>query len=999
MPLLKDGEVIGGLTLQRREAKPYGDKQIELVENFAKQAVIAIENARLLTELRETLDQQTATAEVLRVINSSPGNLAPVFDAVLDKALTLCQAAFGVLHTYDGEAFRALAMRGISGKAAESLRGMVPDPGSALDQLVKGSRVVHIPDALDTDAYRARLPTRVVLVEELGARTALWVALRRDEEILGAFVIYRKEVRPFSASEIALLENFAAQAVIAMENARLINETRAALERQTATSEVLGVISASPGELKPVFESMLANALRLCEAQSGMLLRYDGDAFETAAIRGVHPEHAKFFTHGSFRMQPESNMGRMLATKDVVHDHDLALSPGYLARKPVPVHAVEVAGVRTGISVPLLKEGTVVGAFIVFRTEVRPFTDKQIELVKNFAAQAVIAIENARLLTELRESLDRQTATADILRVIASTPGDPTRALDTIAETAARMFEASAVDLRRVDGNVLRSIGTVPFHRRSLRFRAMSDTPFGKRCCENAQLHIQREREREFVVGGDPGRESKMLPARRRWLTGDGGRLYAAVARGRCDRRHESRRGEVRPFRPDELELMRGFADQAVIAIENARLLTELRARTDDLARSVGELKALGDVIQAVNSTLDLETVLTTIVSNSVRLSQTEAGAIYVFDGGTGEFRPRATHGMDERMIEAISGRQAATGATAHPRGRGTARAGADRRSARGAAQSADRPHHRGRVPRRLRDPAPAAGPRVGALVVRRRAPGEFPAATVELLETFAAQSVVAIQNARLFAEIEEKGRELAEASQHKSQFLANMSHELRTPLNAILGYTDLILDDIYGAAPHEMREVLERVGVNGRHLLGLINDVLDLSKIEAGQLVLALSDYSIKGLIQGVYAAIEPLATTKNLTLTLDIPQGLAAAHGDERRLTQVLLNLVGNALKFTDAGEIKISAKAHGDSFTISVRDTGPGIAPADQGKIFEEFQQAENAATRKKGGTGLGLAISKRIVEMHGGRIWVESELGQGSTFSFTLPVNVERQVGAP
>jgi signal transduction histidine kinase len=236
-------------------------------------------------------------------------------------------------------------------------------------------------------------------------------------------------------------------------------------------------------------------------------------------------------------------------------------------------------------------------------------------------------------------------------------------------------------------------------------------------------------------------------------------------------------------------------------------------------------------------------------------------------------------------------------------------------------------------------------------------------------------------------------------ASQHKSQFLANMSHELRTPLNAILGYTDLILDDIYGAAPPTMREVLERVGVNGRHLLGLINDVLDLSKIEAGQLGLALADYSIKGLIHGVYAAIEPLATSKSLALTLEIPQGLPPAHGDERRLAQVLLNLVGNALKFTDVGEITIAATAHNGNFTIAVIDTGPGIATADQGKIFEEFQQAEDATSRKKGGTGLGLAISKRIVEMHGGRIWVESELGHGSTFSFTLPVHVERQAGAP
>jgi signal transduction histidine kinase len=283
-----------------------------------------------------------------------------------------------------------------------------------------------------------------------------------------------------------------------------------------------------------------------------------------------------------------------------------------------------------------------------------------------------------------------------------------------------------------------------------------------------------------------------------------------------------------------------------------------------------------------------------------------------------------------------------------------------------------------------------------GALVVRRRAPGEFPKSTIDLLQTFAAQSVIAIHNARLFQEIEEKGRELAVASQHKSQFLANMSHELRTPLNAILGYSELILDDIYGAAPPKMREVLERVQANGKHLLGLINDVLDLSKIEAGQLSLSLADYSIKELLQGVYVAVEPLATAKALTLKLDVPPGLPPARGDERRLSQVILNLVGNAIKFTDQGEVGLSARAANGVLTIAVRDTGPGIAESDQAKIFEEFQQADNSSTRQKGGTGLGLAISRRIVALHGGRLWVESKLGLGSTFLFTLPVTVERQV---
>jgi signal transduction histidine kinase len=284
----------------------------------------------------------------------------------------------------------------------------------------------------------------------------------------------------------------------------------------------------------------------------------------------------------------------------------------------------------------------------------------------------------------------------------------------------------------------------------------------------------------------------------------------------------------------------------------------------------------------------------------------------------------------------------------------------------------------------------------VGALIVRRKQPGKFPKRAVELLQTFAAQSVLAIQNARLFSEIEEKSRELAEASQHKSQFLANMSHELRTPLNAILGYTELMADGSYGEPSEKMLGVLKRLEANGKHLLGLINDVLDLSKIEAGQLVLELSEYSVQDIAQTVRSTLEPLAADKKLAFKVDMPSELPRGRGDGRRLTQVLINLVGNAIKFTDAGEVAIKVEANNGAFYVSVHDTGPGISAADQGKLFQEFQQADNAITRKKGGTGLGLAISKRIVEMHGGKIWVESQPGQGSTFAFTLPVIVERQV---
>jgi signal transduction histidine kinase len=284
----------------------------------------------------------------------------------------------------------------------------------------------------------------------------------------------------------------------------------------------------------------------------------------------------------------------------------------------------------------------------------------------------------------------------------------------------------------------------------------------------------------------------------------------------------------------------------------------------------------------------------------------------------------------------------------------------------------------------------------IGALVIRRKQPGNFPSETIQLLQTFAAHSVLAIQNARLFLEIEEKSRQIEEASRHKSQFLANMSHELRTPLNAILGYTELILDSIYGEPSEKMRTVLERLQANGKHLLGLINDVLDLSKIEAGQLTLSLEDFSLKDVVHGVVSAVEPLAAEKRLAFKAEVPPDLPTCHGDGRRLWQVLLNLVGNAIKFTDKGEVAIRAEATNGAFTVAVCDTGPGIAAADQAKIFEEFQQADSSITRKKGGTGLGLSIAKRIIEMHGGRIWVESEPGKGSTFYFTLPMRVEHQV---
>ena len=432
-----------------------------------------------------------------------------------------------------------------------------------------------------------------------------------------------------------------------------------------------------------------------------------------------------------------------------------------------------------------------------------------------------------------------------------------------------------------------------------------------------------------------------------------------------------------------------------------ATLERKVEERTRELAQSVEELRALGEVSQAVNSTLDLETVLDTIVAKAVQLSGTDAGTIYVFDEASGEFQLRATYGMSEELIASLKSHHAGlSDGLAHATDRRTPMQTADLRDEPPAVQQAVPVHEillDAGYRARMIVPLLGANRVVGALVVRRKAAGEFPKRTVDLLQTFAAQSVLAIQNARLFREIEVKGHQLEVASQHKSQFLANMSHELRTPLNAILGYAELILDNIYGDMPPRMRGVLERVQSNGKHLLGLINDVLDLSKIEAGQLTLSLDDYSIHDVVRSVVTVVEPLAAEKSLALKVELPDDLPLAHGDERRLTQVLLNLVGNAIKFTDSGEVVIGAAFNDGAYTLSVHDTGPGIDPADQVKIFEEFQQADSSSTKTKGGTGLGLSIARRIVAMHGGRIWVESAPGCGSTFFVKVPVIVEQQAG--
>jgi signal transduction histidine kinase/DNA-binding response OmpR family regulator len=452
-------------------------------------------------------------------------------------------------------------------------------------------------------------------------------------------------------------------------------------------------------------------------------------------------------------------------------------------------------------------------------------------------------------------------------------------------------------------------------------------------------------------------------------------------------------RRAVRPFTARQIELVQTFADQAVIAIENVRLFDEVQARTQELARSVSELQALGEVTHAVNSTLDLETVLNTIVAKAVQLSSTDAGAIYVLSNLRQKFRLRATYGMSDQLVEEFRNQKVGLGEPYI--GWATQR--------RDPIQVPDLDEE---PPSGIRDLVLRAGYRallvvpllrpdhiVGALVVRRRAPGLFPQSTIDLLQTFAAQSVLAIQNARLFSEIEQKSRELQLASQHKSQFLANMSHELRTPLNAIIGLTEMLREEAEGAEFASFTEPLERVHRAGKHLLGLINDVLDLSKIEAGRVELHEEDFDLAVLARELVVTAQPLADKNGNRLALESAFGTAPMRGDEMRLRQVLLNLLSNACKFTDNGTVTLrilgSRRGEVAGYTMSVADTGIGMTADQLARIFSEFTQADTSTTRRYGGTGLGLAISRRLVEMMGGTIAVESAPGEGSTFRVWLP----------
>ena len=572
VPLLRDGVVIGAIGLARRRVEPFTDRQIDLVRTFADQAVIAIENTRLIAEQREALEQQTATAEVLQVINRSPGDLAPVFDAMLEKAVHLCESEFGILNSYDGECFRVVATRGVGRDLLEHLREPFRSgPGTALFKIAQGgTNIVHIADITDDDGYRLGDLKRKAVADVGGARSQLMVALRKDGKLLGAINVYRKEVRPFSGKHVALLENFAAQAVIAMENARLLTEQREALEQQTATAEVLQVINVSPGNLQPVFDAMLEKAMRLCEAAFGVLFTSDGESFTEAASRGIPSEYAEFRRRNT-QIPTRLSTARQLLRDgaNLLHIADMKADAAYLNGEPIRRALVDLGGARTGLWVALRKDDALRGAIMIYRQEVRPFSEREIALLENFAAQAVIAMENARLLNEVRQRQEE-------LRITFENMGDGVAMFDETPRLVAwnRKFQ----ELLDVPDAVLAERRTYADYIRYLTERG----EYGPDTHTETQLRHFQERMREHYSFERTRPDGRVIEVRHNPVPGDGFVLiYADIT--------ERKRNEA------EIHAARDAAEAASRTIEAA--YRDLKAAQANLIQaekmaSLGQLTA-----------------------------------------------------------------------------------------------------------------------------------------------------------------------------------------------------------------------------------------------------------------------------------------------------------------------------------------------------------------------------------------------------------------------
>jgi len=978
VPMVRGTVAIGAIAVVRVAPGALSDKQLALLQTFADQAVIAIENVRLFNETKEALEQQTAISDILRLIPESLTDAVPVLDAIGEHLARLCEAASAAIYIVEGnDTLRQVSAKGPMSDPSTSAELLPINRQSTSGRAILDRATVQVADMqAESDEY----PLGAELAERFGHRTIVVAPLFREGKPFGTMLLRRQEVRPFNEREVALLRTFGDQAAIALENTRLFNETKEALQHQTAAGEILQVISSSVADTKPVFERILQQIPKLFDGVTGSIgLVGDDGMLHLAAHHGAGRE-------GLERIWPipldATDSGSAIAIRErrVVHYADTQHGDDVPERTR---RGTVATGSEAILFAPMVWEGRGIGVIIVGRKVARAFSDKEIALLKTFADQAAIAIQNARLFNETKEALEQQTATAEVLQVISSSVADTKPVFDKILQSCERLFACDALTVNLVgDDGQLHDGG----HRGKLagNLRELYPLPIGGTATELAI----RERRAINVANVRDGSDAPQAVRRmaeklgRNWSFLLAPMLWEGRGVGSISVARES----LVPFSAKESRLLETFADQAVIAIQNARLFNETK-------EALEQQTATAEVLQVISSSVaDTTPVFEKILESCAHLfDSSEQGILLIGDDRQlhlGAHRGRTRAKLEKLFPLPLSGDGPITVAIRERRVLHFP-----------SALGGDVPQSIGAVAKQLDignysqvlAPMLWEGRGVGILNVIRMPPLPFTDKELALLKTFADQAAIAIQNARLFKEIQDKSRQLEIANQHKSEFLANMSHELRTPLNAIIGFSEVLLERMFGHLNDKQDDYLKDIHSSGRHLLSLINDILDLSKIEAGRMELDLSDFDVAGALENAMTLVRERATRHAITLGIEVDPALGEIRADERKFKQIMLNLLTNAVKFTpDGGKVDVNARSVDLVLEVAVKDTGIGIAQEDQQAVFEEFKQVGRHYTNKQEGTGLGLALTKRFVELHGGALGVESEPGKGSTFSFTIPM---------